>query len=104
MAKEIPVIRKKVYRIISRKLVDKHLLKKIDLSRDVEYFEEEFFVLKDVYLYLREKAKDVRVAVEGKEFVNFLYSILLGVLDVGEKLLEMLEEIIEKNKIKAEKR
>jgi hypothetical protein len=96
MLKEIPAVRDKVYSMISKELVEKYLLKRIDLDRDVEDFEKEFYVLEDVYYYLKERVeREVRNVAEGGDFLDFFYSVLLGVLDVGEELLARLEGVIE---------
>jgi len=98
MLKENTVVRDKTYNMISNVLVEKYLLQKIKLNRDVDDLKKEFRIFEDVYYYMKRKTEqEMKNIADGGNFLNFFYSVLFGVLDVGEELLARLEGVIEKS-------
>jgi len=58
MAKEMPLVRDKVYEMVFEDLFERHVLKRIRkdyLERDVDELMDELRALEDVYYYLRGK-------------------------------------------------
>jgi hypothetical protein len=102
MAKEMSLVRDKVYDVVFEDLFMRYVLKKIRkdyLKRDIDDLVDELRALGDIYYYLRGKitgeVKDVVDELGEAEFVRFLYSVLLGVLDVAESLGTTLGDMIE---------
>jgi hypothetical protein len=102
MAREMRDVRDKVYDMIFTDLFERHLLRRIRkeyLQRDVDDLTNELRALGDIYYYLRGKitgeVKDVVDELGEAEFVRFLYSVLLGVLDVAESLGATLGDMTE---------
>jgi hypothetical protein len=92
MLEEDVVVREKVCSMIINKLVDKHLFKGIE---DWSGLKHEFYVLEHMYYYLKEKIEGEIKDMHGGKFLDFYYSVLLGVLDVGQELLARLEDMID---------
>jgi hypothetical protein len=96
MLEENVVVREKVRNMIIDKLVDKYLFKRIKkLDCSFSDLKHEFYILEDVYYYLQREIEGQIKNVHGGEFLDFYYSVLLGVLDVGLELLARLEDMID---------
>ena len=89
----IPEVRDKVYDMLSREVVEQYLLSMSREEVSGSYFDVDFDILEEMFRYLKDRIVD-RAKESGRgDVVVLFYSILLGVLDVGNELLVRFDEI-----------